>query len=67
MDQQLRDEIFSQLGIIVNGDAGDIATAIQRLDELKASTDGHLQHYLQNRSYQKAWKLLNSGSAPQAD
>lgn len=63
MDQQLRNEIFSHLGVIVNQQQGDLAEAILRLDELKAGTDGHLSHYLQNRSYEKAWKLLKSQCA----
>lgn len=60
MDQQLRNEIFSQLGVIVAGEPGDLASAIQRLDELKGATEGHLNHYLQNRSYEKAWKLIQA-------
>ncbi len=60
MNQELKNEIFSQLDVIMNGEPGDLAGAIQRLDALKAETNGHLSHYLQNRSYEKAWKLLRS-------
>ena len=61
MNPQTTEEIRNCLAVILGHQAGDLARAIRRLDELKAAVGGHLSHYLGKRSYQKAWILLEGG------
>lgn len=52
-------EIRRSLAVVLGKESGDIKDAIRRLDALRRSAQGHLGHYLQKRSYQKAWLLLD--------
>lgn len=60
-EQQLSEKILQELAVVLQKKEGDLAAAILSLDSLKGSVSGHLSHYLKNRSYQKAWILLNGG------
>ena len=60
-EQQLREKILKELEVVLQKREGNLAQAIQSLDDLKSDVRGHLSHYLTNRSYQKAWILLNGG------
>ena len=59
MENELNEQILTQLAVIMGREKGDLATAIRTLDSLKPSAKGHLSHYLEKRSYEKAWILLN--------
>ena len=59
MKNELNEQILKQLAVIMGREKGDLATAIRTLDSLKAPVKGHLSHYLEKRSYEKAWILLN--------
>lgn len=61
MTTETEAHIRDSLEIILGREKGDLAEAIARLDRLKGLARGHLGHYLANRSYQKAWILLEGG------
>ena len=60
----LRDSIYQLLESVMVHQQ-NVAEAIAALDELvrdhKAEIPGDLAHYLENRSYGKAWAWLNEG------
>ena len=58
MDNATQDQIRFQLGVILGKQSGSLPEAIAFLDGQKDQVGGHLSHYLKNRSYTKAWKLL---------
>lgn len=58
MNPETIDEIRGCLEVVLGRQAGHLAPAIRRLDELRGTAQGHLAHYLAKRSYQKAWILL---------
>lgn len=60
-EQQLREKIIENLEVILQKRTGDLGAAIQSLDSLRSAATGHLAHYLKNRSYEKAWILLQGG------
>jgi hypothetical protein len=58
IDEELKRQIQAHLAIVLGRESGDLPAAIAGLDSLKGSTRGHLSHYLEKRSYAKAWILL---------
>lgn len=58
IDEELKTQIQGHLAVILGNEAGDLPAAIAALDALKGSVRGHLSHYLEKRSYAKAWTLL---------
>ncbi|QYY35588.1 hypothetical protein [Ruficoccus sp. ZRK36] len=60
----LRDSIYQLIESVVVYKR-NVAEAVAALDELvrdhKAEIPGDLAHYLENRSYEKAWMWLNEG------
>lgn len=66
---ELRARLAAVLAAPATRDASNIMEAIQRLEEYTSlharELPAMLQHYLANRSYQKAWEYL-SGETPAA-
>ena len=58
-EQRIIEQIVADLGVILRKSEGNLAESIKSLDSLKGSVKGHLSHYLANRSYEKAWRLLH--------
>jgi len=65
MDTATIEKIRHHLGIILGHEAGCLPEAIGYLDECKDQAEGHLAHYLKNRSYEKAWIFLQ-GDKPES-
>ena len=64
MDKATHEKIRSSLRIILGEESGCLPDAIACLDELKANVEGHLAHYLHNRSYAKALLFLEEQGDP---
>ncbi len=66
IEKEIAELIRSLLTASANGDSEGVLNATLALDSLKrekaSEIDGHLKHFLQNRSYQKALAFLQSRS-----
>ncbi len=66
MEPETVDEIRENLAIVLGRKGGGLALqdALRRLDSYvesdRVTLDAHLQHYLKNRSYEKAFDYLES-------
>ncbi len=64
IEKEIADHIRSLLTASANGDSEGVLNSTLALDSLKrehaSEIDGHLNHFLQNRSYQKALAFLQS-------
>ena len=65
MDTSKIEKIRYHLGVILGHETGCLPDAIEYLDEQKDMVEGHLSHFLKNRSYQKAWVFLQ-GEKPES-